>query len=296
MDNLQNDNYEYRHIRYLKKSITVYNQEQTVTHTSELHFHDAHELMLITQGRYKIYAPQKLYEGEGPCIVFFKYGTYHGCVRMDCETIPYKCYVINYTQREFEKIPSYMLNVGHEFDKDVLIMHIDEATAAFLGQICHEMCKLYSQYRMSDRILPDVYGYFIVMLNNVADIIKRGNVLSFETGKDDEYYIYKVIKMVLEAVERGEDVSVSAIAEQFFVSSSKLSKDFQKIVGITLKRLIDKLRLERIKNMLHDGMENKEIVQKCGFSNDSYFIQFFNKHMNMSPGAYRQKWQAEKGN
>ena len=295
MDHLQDNNY-YRHIRYLRKPIAVSNQTHTVTRPSELHFHDAHEILLVTQGKYRIYAPQKLYEGEGPCIVFFRCGTYHGCVRVDCEKTPFKCYVVNYAQREVDNIPSYMLNVRHEFDKDVLIMHIDEETAAFLGRICHEMWKLYLMYRLSDRILPDIYGYFIVMLNNIADIIKRGDVLSFETGKDDEYYIYKVIKMVLEAVDRGEDISVSSIAEHFFVSSSKLSKDFQKIVGTTLKSLIDKLRLERIKNMLRDGMENKEIAQKCGFSNDSYFIQFFNKHMNMSPGMYRQKWQSGKEN
>ncbi|MBQ7383252.1 MAG: hypothetical protein IJV72_00485 [Clostridia bacterium] len=41
--------------------------------------------------------PRRIYEGSGPCIGFFKKGTYHGCVFYDCEEFPANRFVINYT-------------------------------------------------------------------------------------------------------------------------------------------------------------------------------------------------------
>ena len=62
---------------------------------------------------------------------------------------------------------------------------------------------------------------------------------------------------------------------------------------MTVKSMVDTLVLERIKEMLRRGMSNTEVAEKCGFSSESYFIQFFYKHMGMSPGSYRKNRHTE---
>ena len=80
---MQNKDYGYSNIVYLRKPIAASYQIHNSTCPPQLHFHDCHEIMIITQGKYKLYAPQNVYEGEGPCLVFYHLGTYHGSVRVD---------------------------------------------------------------------------------------------------------------------------------------------------------------------------------------------------------------------
>ena len=53
--------------------------------------------------------------------------------------------------------------------------------------------------------------------------------------------------------------------------------------------MICELRLQRAKDMLERGMEVKEVAQACGFTGDSYFVQFFKRYTGMSPGRYRDR-------
>ena len=137
-------------------------------------------------------------------------------------------------------------------------------------------------------IPPLMNGYFSAVLNFIYELIADNKGIFFDSEEDDENYISGVIKTALEAINRGENVTVSELAEHYHVSGTKLSRDFVKITGISVKQLIDTLRLERIKRFLRDGKSNVEIADICGFSNSDYLIQFFNRHMNMSPGTYRQ--------
>lgn len=283
-----NDEHIYQHLRYIRRQIGVYKQYITKTRQSELHFHDAHEIMLIKSGRYRLYAPQAIYEGNEPCIVLLKLGTYHGCVKIECEAEPFACYVLNYHQSVVDDIPRYMFDGDELFENDVMRIPADKETISFLDPLFNELAVLVNASNGDDPPPVQTYGYFISVLNVVVSLIRSGKGRAYEATTDSEYYISKVIKIVMESIERGEDVSVSELADRFFVSRSKLSKDFSRTVGITLKQMIDSLRLERIKKMLKAGMDNKQIAAQCGFTNDSYFIQFFDKHMNMSPGEYRR--------
>lgn len=286
--NTQKKDYGYSNIVYLRKPIAASYQIHSSTCPPNLHFHDCHEIMIITQGKYKLYAPQNVYEGEGPCLVFFHLGTYHGSVRVDCEKLSFQCFVVNYAQSIVDEIPDHMIDTEHLHDNDIHIVPISRETRDFLFPIASELVKLYQEHKFEEGIPFESYGYLTVILNNFARLVREGKAISIDGRKDGDNYIYKVVRRIIEQVAVGKDVSVTAIAEEFFVSGSKLSKDFQKVMGITVKSLVDELVLERIKGMLKKGMSNVDVAAACGFSSESYFIQFFYKHMNVSPGNYRK--------
>ena len=118
--------YEYRHIYYVNKMVFVSNRTFDSTPQANIHFHNGYEIILITRGNYKIYAPNKLYEGSGPCVAAFRLGSYHGCIFSDCETVSANRIVINYTQGFVDSIPSYMLNAKELFEHDVSVVPLDE--------------------------------------------------------------------------------------------------------------------------------------------------------------------------
>ena len=63
----------------------------------------------------------------------------------------------------------------------------------------------------------------------------------------------------------------------------------QGFIGLSIKQLICQLRLERAKSLLKSGMDVRTVGQRCGFSSDSYFVQFFKRYTGMSPGKYRDQ-------
>ena len=285
--NDRNKEYNYRHIRYMSKPMIMAKQVHTRPSISEMHFHDGHELLIIEDGKYKINAPTTLYEGEGPCVILFKMGIYHGVIRQECERRPFRCYVMNYVQSLIESVPSHMVNKEHMRHSDVYIIPTDEETVKGLIPVCCELRRISKSYGDDEMMPTETYGYFVVLMEKIVRLIRSPRAMTFGATPDSDYYISGVIKSVLETVERGEDVSVTELAESFFVSRSKLSKDFHTATGTTIKTMVNELKLERVKKLLREGRENKEIAAICGFSSESYFVQFFNKYMNMSPGHYR---------
>ena len=280
--------YDYRHIRLKKRPLTASKKTYTIT-KSMLHFHDAHEILIIEQGQYKIYSPKLVYEGEGPCIVFFKLGTYHGAVRSNCETIPYIFHVMNFRQSVLEGMSDHPIYTDNCFGVSTIIIPIDTEMLNLFIPMLERLEVLSDSYTYEMPMPPLMTGYFAAILNFIYELMadKKGIVIDSEIVHDN--YISGVIKEAMEAINRGENVTATALAQAFHVSVTKLSRDFNKVTGISIKHMIDTLRLERIKMLLREGRSNLEVAEKCGFSNSDYFIQFFNKHMNMSPGAYRQQ-------
>lgn len=279
--------YDYRHIRVKRRPLSVRKMTYTLTNKSTLHFHDAHEFLFIEQGKYQVCSPYAVYDGEGPCIVFFKLGTYHGTVRSDCETRPYIFHVANFHQSILDSIPEHPLCKDKMLEVGTIVIPITKAELDLFLPLLERLERLTESYTSEDPMPYLMKGYFLAILNYLYELIREKG-LSFESGADDEAYISKVIKTTIEAVSRGEDVSITRLAEQFYVSGTKLTKDFRSVTGISVKQMINTLRLERAKRLLRAGLSNNEVAARCGFSNTNYFIHFFNTHANQSPGSYRK--------
>jgi len=282
---------EYRYTVHEKGLIFVSNYTVTAdTSRVNLHFHNGSEIIFITKGSCKLYAPEKIYEGSGPCIGIFQAGMFHACVFQNCENSPSNRYVVNYTQELLEMIPPHMLDTQSLFENDAVVIPLDDEFFPLLSVLFEKMYRFYQQQvavRHSNEILPQLYGYITVILNTVADAYRRANAISCNSRKNDDEYIYKVIRELLKSVENDENISSESMAAQFFVSRTKFWTDFRRVTGKSFKQMTDELRLERIKKKLSNGLTNKEIAGQCGFSSESYFIQFFKKHTDMSPGDYR---------
>jgi AraC-like DNA-binding protein len=86
-----------------------------------------------------------------------------------------------------------------------------------------------------------------------------------------------------------ENISLDALSEQFFISSSYLSREFKHVTGFNLSNYI---QLTRIKNaqyqLISSNKKISQIAEECGFSSFSQFNRIFNKISGASPREYRQ--------
>ncbi len=86
-----------------------------------------------------------------------------------------------------------------------------------------------------------------------------------------------------------EEISLTDAAEYAFVSPSYLSSSFHKILGITFIEHVRRMRIDKARELLSTtGLPLKEIGERCGLPDPSYFHRSFKKITGVSPSHYRR--------
>ena len=99
-------------------------------------------------------------------------------------------------------------------------------------------------------------------------------------------YVQEVLRYVVEHAE--EELRIDAIADRFFVSRAKLTRDFRAAVNMSLHQYITEIRIHRAKILLAENRPLAMVAQQCGFSSDSSFVYMFRRHTGTTPGEYRR--------
>ncbi len=82
--------------------------------------------------------------------------------------------------------------------------------------------------------------------------------------------------------------SVAKIARRFGYNADYLSKLFAANSGLSLKKYIDKTRLDAVCSLLlSTTLTVKEIADRCGFESDNALLKFFKYHKKKTPAQYR---------
>ncbi len=101
---------------------------------------------------------------------------------------------------------------------------------------------------------------------------------------------------ILERIEQrwNEDLSLSMIAEEEYLSVSYLSRFFQKNLHMSFSQYLKELRLSHAAQMLIKNTASvTRIAYDCGFHAPSVFIEAFKQQYGETPGQFRQQKQEE---
>lgn len=73
-----------------------------------------------------------------------------------------------------------------------------------------------------------------------------------------------------------KDLTRDSVAKEFLISSTYLSRLFQKEADLRFNEYLNYIRLEKAKSMLkrHD-VKVKDVARKCGFNDSNYFCRLF---------------------
>ncbi|MFZ2653573.1 MAG: AraC family transcriptional regulator [Victivallales bacterium] len=103
-------------------------------------------------------------------------------------------------------------------------------------------------------------------------------------GKPD--FLRKITDYCLENM--GSDISVDTLSGISGYSRFHFSRLFKKHLGIPPAEFLNNLRLKHSVRLLQtERLSIKEISERCGFRNASYFCQSFRKEFGMPPGKFR---------
>lgn len=128
----------------------------------------------------------------------------------------------------------------------------------------------------------EIRGYLISVYVNTVEKLQSINGIK----------VADVIRKVLEFIEsnyRNADVTASMLCEKFSLSPSYFSRAFREVTGQNFPEYINRLRLEKAKELLGEStdMDISEIGLSVGYESASYFISAFKKKYGVTPSKFR---------
>ena len=115
--------------------------------------------------------------------------------------------------------------------------------------------------------------------------------LSYVEKHDTENSFSPLIRSVLDYINHHycEKLSLSSIADEFFVSKYYLSHAFNSVVGTSVHRYITLKRLIHAKQMLSSGIKPTTVASNCGFGDYAGFYRAFTGEYGITPAEYSKK-------
>lgn len=101
--------------------------------------------------------------------------------------------------------------------------------------------------------------------------------------------IQKVITQIESDIS--SDLGLNTLAKLFNINPSYLSTLFKKETGSTLTDYVNKMRIDRAKELLvSTNIQIQNIAQRCGMLDVNYFTKTFKKYTGLTPKKYREEY------
>lgn len=99
-----------------------------------------------------------------------------------------------------------------------------------------------------------------------------------------------VVWKVVEYMEQhySEDLSLTSLAEEFFLAPTYLAKCFKDKTGSSVMQYLEGYRMQRAQELLRSSsLSISEIALKSGYNDSNYFTRSFRKYSGVTPREYR---------
>lgn len=148
-----------------------------------------------------------------------------------------------------------------------LILAMIERTAG------HNIARIVSRYIMVDAQRPSQASYAINLNTSEDRVVRKA-----------ESWIQRHIE---------QDFRIEDVANAVAVSPRTLIRRFKNHLDESPQAFIQRMRVERSKLLLETTrLSFSEIVQRCGYNDESAFRRLFKRLCHVSPGEYRRRFQA----
>ena len=103
--------------------------------------------------------------------------------------------------------------------------------------------------------------------------------------------MYPCVNAVIKSIEefKEKDISLKTLAARLHVSPSYLGTVFKQQTGYYFNDYLTEARIRYAAKLIETtDMKMKDIVEKVGFSSQTYFNRMFKRFFNVSPVTYRR--------
>jgi len=116
--------------------------------------------------------------------------------------------------------------------------------------------------------------------------LRRGNITTGSSSSDSR--MYQMMQYIINHIH--EEISLTDLASEMYVSASTLSRIFKKNTGVYFADYVMQLRVRSSLGLLVGSDQNlTQIAMNCGFSTSAAFNRSFKKVVGILPSEYRKE-------
>ena len=244
------------------------------------HYHDGHELIYIEAGEVEVSVSGKEFRaGEGSLLVFSRFEE-HSVRVLSAEYRRYTLLISTEISRGSENyaLTSILVNRSQGFEHVVDCGKSSEKIKLLFAAIHNESDKKKPMYyKVAD-------SFLMILLSEIYRIAPH----RFLVGENKNSEMVRRIQNRFER-DYSSGITIAELASEFHVSPSQLSHVFKSITGYSPIDYLISCRLSAAKNLLAESEKSiKEIVDTCGFSDESNFSRTFKSKTGMTPSEFRR--------
>ena len=135
-----------------------------------------------------------------------------------------------------------------------------------------------ARFHTFDQIANWVEQSFLTMLEQLQ-----------KTRENTSHSAVQVVRSFLEQ-HYMEEFSLNELAEKVGLNATYLSILFRDEVGQSYIRYLTRLRLDKARQLLEQGLKITDVCKQVGYNNYRYFCDLFRKQIGMTPGDYKNQF------
>lgn len=276
---------EYKKVGYLTSGFKMFHLKDQDRQDFSYHYHDFHKILIQLHGDITYCIEGRTYDLMPGDIVLVHAGEVHRpIIKSDS---PYERIIVYVSPAFLSANPETDCDLGLCFAPDFLNQsHVLRFPSALAG-------KVQSAINALDASIDDgdfaaalrqklLFLEFMIQLNRAT----LHNGVQFIANSPSDGKITEVLNYL--SVHLTEDISITDLSAQFYLSRYYLMHAFKEQTGYTIGHYISTKRLLLAKDLVACGMPITEACYACGFKNYSTFSRAYKKCFGESPRESRQ--------
>jgi AraC-like DNA-binding protein len=252
----------------------------------ELHHHDFFELYFLLSGDVTYIIESKIYHVmPGDILLINPQELHQICIRPEMSA--YERYVLWIDPKLLTQYSTELTDLTKNLDPGRTghsnLLRTKPEQASLLQRLFDQLCEESSQSSYgSDLLQQALLLQLLVTINRLVD--------KDAPRTEEQTHSSKAVSEVVDYVNLhySEPLSLEQLAEQVYVSKYHLSHEFNRLVGTSVYRYIQKKRLLIARQLLAQGKRPNEVYNSCGFGDYAGFYRAFRNEYGISPREYAQ--------
>ncbi len=268
---------------YLNEDFRFFHLKDSRAQKLEYHYHEFDKLILLLGGKVTYVVEGVTYFMQPWDLLLVQHNMIHKPI-ID-PAAPYDRIVI-WLSREWMADPGEPLDTCFDTARERgfhLLRFDGERRLKYMQTIQQLEESLHSQEFGAARMADTLCQQLLIRVNR--DILRSRTAAEAPDSYRTDPKMEEVLKYIARHLE--EELSVDALAKEFYLSRYYLMHRFKAVTGYTIHQYVSQKRLLRAGELIRGGTPVMKAAEQAGFSDYSTFLRAFQNTFHMSPREFR---------